>query len=165
MAMAAKATTSGSGSAMRSSTSRQKQRTPHSAAGSTRRGARSRPVPARRSPKDDRKGMIGNVLVEGHAIVSEDGMIADARGEMPDGLRNDADWALFQAALDRSALIVLGSLGHKRHPNRGRCRLVLTHAVEALAPDPDDLLADFWNPAGMPIETVLHRLGVNEGTL
>ena len=75
---------------------------------------------------------------EGHAIVSVDGMIADAEGLMPAALRNDADWRLFQAALDGAALVVLGRLGHARHPNPGRRRLVVTRAVEALAPDPQD---------------------------
>lgn len=109
--------------------------------------------------------MIGQVFVEGHAIVSEDGMIADAGGEMPPGLRNGADWRLFQAALDRAALVVLGRLGHARHPNRGRRRLVLTRQVAALEPCPSDKLAWLWNPAGMPIATALDRLGVREGVL
>jgi hypothetical protein len=109
--------------------------------------------------------MIGNVLVEGHAIVSEDGMIADALGNMPTGLQNEADWKLFQAALDRAALVVLGRLGHTRHPNPGRRRLVLTHQIAAFEPDPADSLATFWNPAGMPIATVLDRLGVRDGVL
>jgi hypothetical protein len=109
--------------------------------------------------------MIGHVLVEGHAIVSEDGMIADAAGEMPPGLHNEADWKLFQAALDGAALVVLGRLGHARHPNHGRRRLVLTRQVGALEPCPTDKLAWLWNPAGIPIAAVLDRLGVSEGVL
>lgn len=109
--------------------------------------------------------MIGAVTVEGHAIVSNNGMIADGKGEMPPGLHNPADWRLFQAALDRAALVVLGRLGHQRHPNRGRKRLVLTRSVDALAADPVDPLAHFWNPAGMPIEAVLNHLGISRGTL
>src|SRR5262245_39514556 len=108
---------------------------------------------------------IGRLIVEGHAIVSEDGMIADARGEMPAGLRNGADWRLFQEALDRAGLIVIGRLGHERHPNSGRRRLVLTRQVENLAPDPDDPKATFWNPTGASIEAVLRHLGLTEGIL
>jgi hypothetical protein len=108
---------------------------------------------------------IDRLRVEGHAIVSADGMIADARGLMPDRLRNDADWRYFQAALDRAALVVLGRLGHARHPNGGRRRLVLTHQIDALEPDRHDPLATFWNPAGMPVEAVLEKIGVREGTL
>jgi dihydrofolate reductase len=102
---------------------------------------------------------------EGHAIVSADGMIADATGAMPPELRNDADWQSFQAALDRSALVVLGRLGHGRHPNPGRRRLVLTRSVKDLAPDPADPRASLWNPAGMGIATVLNRLGIASGTI
>lgn len=106
---------------------------------------------------------IGRLRVEGHAIVSADGMIADARGEMPDRLKNDADWRYFQTALDRAALVVLGRLGHARHPNRGRRRLVLTHQIDALEQDRHDPLATFWNPAGMSAATLMTKLGIEDG--
>ena len=109
--------------------------------------------------------MTNAVEFEGHAIVSADGMIADAAGDMPEGLRNDADWRSFQAALDRSALVVLGRLGHQRHPNPGRRRLVLTRTVATMAEDPGDPLATLWNPAGLPIAAVLKRLGIDTGTV
>ncbi len=105
------------------------------------------------------------ILVEGHAIVSSDGMIADATGAMPPELRNDADWRLFQAALDRSALVVLGRIGHARHPNPGRLRLVLTRSVESLEADPADPLATYWNPSGIAIGQVIANLGISEGTI
>jgi hypothetical protein len=105
------------------------------------------------------------VLVEGHAIVSADGMIADAHGELPEALRNDADWKIFQAALDRAALVVLGRIGHLRHPNPKRRRLVLTRSVVDLQPDPRDPQASYWNPAGLGITEVLGRLGIAEGTV
>lgn len=108
---------------------------------------------------------VGGVRIEGHAIVSADGMIADAAGRMPPELRNETDWRLFQAALDQSALVVIGRLGHERHPNRGRRRLVLTRRVAGIEPDPDDRLANFWNPAGLPIAGALDRLGVQSGVL
>ncbi len=103
--------------------------------------------------------------VVGHAIVSADGMIADAQGLMPAPLRNDADWAIFQAALDRSSLVVLGSLGHGRHPNPGRRRLVFTSSVEQFAPDAADPLATLYNPAGLPVGELLERLDVPEGVV
>ena len=106
-----------------------------------------------------------DILVEGHAIVSDDGMIAAADGSMPPELRNDADWRLFQAALDRAALVVLGRIGHMRHPNPGRRRLVLTHSVADLQPDPVDEHSSYWNPAGLGIEDVMARLGIHEGTV
>ena len=105
------------------------------------------------------------LTVEGHAIVSADGMIADAEGLMPPQLRNEADFAFFQNALDQAALVVSGRLGHERHPNPGRRRLVLTHGVTALESDPGYPLVTFWNPAGMKIDEVLQRLGVISGTI
>src|SRR5690606_35238256 len=81
------------------------------------------------------------ILVEGHAIVSSDGMIAAADGSMPPQLRNDTDWRIFQSALDQAALVVLGRIGHARHPNPGRRRLVLTHSVAELEADPQDGLS------------------------
>jgi hypothetical protein len=106
-----------------------------------------------------------SVTVEGHAIVSVDGMIAAPDGSMPEALRNDADWRLFQASLDRAALVVLGRLGHSRHPNPGRRRLVLTHSVADLSADESDPLATLWNPAGLSIGDMLDRLGITAGTL
>jgi hypothetical protein len=106
-----------------------------------------------------------NIVVEGHAIVSDDGMIADQSGNMPPALRSDADWQYFQASLDRAAVVVLGRAGHTRHPNPGRRRLVLTRSVTDLAADPADPNATFWNPAGMDIATVVTNLGIVEGTI
>lgn len=109
--------------------------------------------------------MVTPIQYEGHAIVSEDGMIADAAGNMPAALRSDADWQYFQAALDRAALVVLGRKGHARHPNPGRRRLVLSTSVATLAADSVDPLATLWNPAGLSIEAVLAELGIATGTV
>jgi hypothetical protein len=92
-------------------------------------------------------------------------MIADAAGEMPPALRNEADWQGFQAALDRSVLVVLGRRGHERHPNPGRRRLVLTTSVERLAPVAKDSLTMLWNPAGAGIGDVLRELEIERGTI
>jgi hypothetical protein len=43
--------------------------------------------------------------IHGYAIASDDDRIADAGGAMPKALHNEADWAYFQAELDRSDLI------------------------------------------------------------
>lgn len=109
--------------------------------------------------------MVTSIQYEGHAIVSEDGMIADAQGEMPATLRSEADWRYFQAALDRAALVVLGRKGHARHPNPGRRRLVLTTGVADLEPDAADPLASLWNPSGMPLDAALAELGITSGTV
>lgn len=105
------------------------------------------------------------VTIVGHAIVSADGMIADRDHRMPPSLRSDADWARFQAALDRSMLVVLGRLGHEAHPNPGRKRLVVTSRVAWLERDPADEHAMLWNPAGISFSRVLTGLGIAEGTV
>lgn len=102
---------------------------------------------------------------DGHAIVSADGMIADAAGEYPASLRNDADWAQYQAALDRAVLVVTGRRGHERHPNPGRRRLVLTRSVPGLAADPRDPHATFWNPAAIGFLDALAELDIAGGTV
>ncbi len=101
--------------------------------------------------------------IVGHAIVSADGRIADANRQMPAALRNDKDWARFQAALDRARLVVLGRLGHEAHPNPGRRRLVVTSRVADL--EEIDAQVLLWNPAGLDIEAMLQRLGISEGEI
>lgn len=103
--------------------------------------------------------------VTGHAIVSADGMIADADGSMPPPLRNDADFALFQAALDAASVVVVGRLGHLRHPNPGRRRLVFTATVPDFAADAGDPLAALYNPAGLDIADALARMEIAMGTV
>ncbi len=84
-------------------------------------------------------------MFHGHAIVSADDRIADASGRTPASLRNEADWLLFQAALDASVVTVLGRLGHEANPNpKGRNRLVLSSAARRIERRAD---AWWWNPA------------------
>jgi dihydrofolate reductase len=92
----------------------------------------------------------------GHAIVSADDCIADAASAMPEGLRNAADWALFQAELDATALVILGRLSHEAAPNRaGRRRVVMTGSGPGL--DERDG-AFWWNPARLDLGALLARL-------
>jgi dihydrofolate reductase len=101
--------------------------------------------------------------IVGHAIVSADGRIATRDRRMPPELRNGKDWARFQAALDRSALVVLGRLGHEAHPNPGRRRLVVTSRVEAFEDVGENVV--LWNPAGLRFEAVLERLAIAAGQI
>jgi hypothetical protein len=116
------------------------------------------------------KGLVKEAMVkdmavrfEGHAIVSADGMIADAAGEMPPALRNDVDWVQFQTALDRAAVVVLGRKGHERHPNPGRRRLVLTRKADGLVAGGDN--AWMWNPKKLTVEDALQALGISDGVV
>jgi hypothetical protein len=94
-------------------------------------------------------------LIQGHAIVSADDRIADANGRTPPELRNEADWARFQAALDRTALTILGRVGHEANPNiKGRNRLVLSSSARGIERRPD---AWWWNPAEASLDKALAR--------
>lgn len=104
--------------------------------------------------------------VEGYAIVSRDGMIADAKGQMPAAIRNDADQKFLQDGLDRAAVVVHGRHSHEGGPRAGqRNRLVLTRRVAALAPDPAHPNSLLWNPAGATLEKAIADLGAAEGTI
>jgi dihydrofolate reductase len=104
--------------------------------------------------------------IEGYVIVSADGMIADAKGQMPPSIRNEADQHFFQDALDRAAAVVHGLHSHEGGPRAARRkRLILTRQVAATAPDnshPNSLL---WNPVGATLEKALAQLGVGDGTI
>jgi hypothetical protein len=75
---------------------------------------------------------------------------------MPASLHNEQDWALFQAALDRAALILIGRASHVATPNtKGRARLVISSQVRGLAPRPGGI---WLNPADMPLGEALRRV-------
>jgi dihydrofolate reductase len=103
--------------------------------------------------------------IHGHAIVSRDDMIAGADGATPAALRNDADWARFQAALDAAAVTVLGRFGHEVNPNPDpdrRRRLVVTGRVATIERGGD---AWWWNPAGCGLAEALERVAPNGGVV
>lgn len=104
--------------------------------------------------------------IEGFAIVSEDGMIADAQRIMPAALRVEADQRFFEEGLDRIDAVAHGRHSHEQQPRSHlRRRLVLTRQVPALAPCPLYPQAVYWNPAGAPFEAAWDALGVPDGTL
>jgi dihydrofolate reductase len=94
--------------------------------------------------------------VHAYAIVSADGMIADASGEMPDELKNDADWAYFQSQLDLSELVIVGRRSHEAAPSTGRRRrVVLSGSVASLE---QRRSVWWWNPSALPLSTLLEQL-------
>ena len=104
--------------------------------------------------------------IEGYVIVSADGMLADAKGEMPDSIRNEADQRFFQDALDRAAVVVHGRHSHEGGPRAARRkRLVVTRQIAALAADPAHPHALLWNPLGASLDQALARHGVSDGTI
>lgn len=103
--------------------------------------------------------------VEGFAIVSDDGMLADANGVMPAALLVDADQAFLSDSLDRAAILVHGRNSHEgqaRSPQRRR--LIATRSVANTAPVPDDPNALLWNPAALSLDQAAAQLGVRDGT-
>jgi hypothetical protein len=97
--------------------------------------------------------MIGNWSIHGHAIVSADDRIAGADGLTPASLRNETDWARFQAALDCAAVTVLGRLGHEANQNvKRRNRMVLSSSAAGIERRAD---AWWWNPAAASLAEAL----------
>lgn len=110
--------------------------------------------------------MIGPYRIEGYAIVSANGMIAEGTGTMPDTIRNDADQRFLQTELDRVAAIVHGRHSHEGGPRAARRkRLVVTRQIASIATDPALPNALLWNPAGATLQEGLAKLGVESGTI
>lgn len=110
--------------------------------------------------------MPASLRVEGYAIVSADGMIADAAGEMPPTIVNAADQRFFAQALDQADVVVHGRHSHEHQPNSPqRRRLILTRRIDTIAPDPTNAKARLWNPAGATLEAACAALGITRGTV
>jgi dihydrofolate reductase len=104
--------------------------------------------------------------IAGYAIISSDGMIADAGAVMPDALKIEADKQFFVRELDQVDAVVHGRRSHECQPNSpGRRRLVMTRKVTGTAPDPEQPNSLLWNPADAPLEQACHALGVATGTV
>jgi hypothetical protein len=104
--------------------------------------------------------------IDGYAIVSEDGMLANAAGIMPDSLKFEADRQFFERALDDIDVVVHGRHSHEQQPRSHlRRRLILTRQVPAIAAHPLDEKALLWNPAGASFEEALAALGTPDGSV
>jgi hypothetical protein len=104
--------------------------------------------------------------IEGLAIVSDDGMIADAHGIQPDALKLEADQRYFRSTLDQAAALVHGKNSGEGGPDAARRRrLILTRRIAGLAPDPGNRLAMFWNPDGAALAEAWNALGLSGGLL
>lgn len=110
--------------------------------------------------------MPGPSRIEGFAIISADGMIADAAGQMPEALKFAPDQEFFHAGLERAAAVVHGRNSHEGGPQAAsRRRLIVTRRVPALAPAPTDPGALLWNPAGASLAQAWIALGAADGML
>ena len=103
--------------------------------------------------------------IEGYAIVSEDGMLANVAGIMPDQLKFEADQQFFERGLDGVDVVVHGHHSHEQQPHSHlRRRLIVTRKIPGIAADPSNEKALFWNPGGASFERALAALGVLDGS-
>ncbi len=110
--------------------------------------------------------MTDPTSIEGFAIISEDGMLADADRHIPPALVVEADQKFFHDNLERAAVVVQGRHSHEGGPRAdSRHRLVVTQSVPALAPHPTFPKALLWNPRGASLEQAWARLGAPDGML
>lgn len=113
-----------------------------------------------------------SVRVEGYAIVSEDGMLADANGIMPDLLKIEVDQRFYKRGLNGVDVVIHGRNSQERHPNSSkRYRIIVTKRVATVSHDPSNRRAVLWNPSCAPLSEALallhapHRsIGVVGGT-
>jgi dihydrofolate reductase len=110
--------------------------------------------------------MPGPISIEGFAIVSEDGMLADASRHIPPELVVEADQKFFHDSLEQAAVVVHGRHSHESGPRANlRHRLVATHRVPGLAPHPSWPKALLWNPKGASLVEAWTQLGAPDGML
>jgi dihydrofolate reductase len=104
--------------------------------------------------------------IEGYAIISVDGMLANAAGVMPDALKFEADHRFFEQGLDGVDVVVHGRHSGEQQPRSHlRRRLILTRQVAAIAPDPSNPMALFWNPASFSFEQALAALDIPDASV
>jgi dihydrofolate reductase len=104
--------------------------------------------------------------IEGIAIVSADGMIADAHGVQPDALILEADQRFFFDMLSRATAVAHGrdsADGGREAANRRR--LILTRRIAGVARDPQNDQAVLWNPAAATLQEAWRELGLSGGLL
>src|ERR1700692_1519135 len=104
--------------------------------------------------------------IEGYAIVSEDGMLANAEGIMPDSLKFSADQQFFERGLDGVDVVVHGRHSNEQQRNSPlRRRVILTRRIHGLEPDPSNDKAMLWNPTGASFEEAMAAVGAEEAVV
>jgi dihydrofolate reductase len=94
--------------------------------------------------------------IEGYAIISRNGMIANADGSFPSALRIDADQRFFRAAVRRADAIAHGRNSGPEESSRKR--VVLTRRIASLDKHPASVSTILWNPAGAAFADACERL-------
>ena len=94
--------------------------------------------------------------IEGYAIVSADGMLTDAAGNIPASLKLDADQHFFEHGLDADDVVIQGRNSQEQSPHSAmRRRLILTRSIPSIAPDSSNGNAVLWNPTGASFDEAL----------
>ena len=110
--------------------------------------------------------MTGSIRLEGYAIVSANGMIADSDCLMPNSLKFEADQEFLESSLDKAELLVHGRKSHEcQAASHLRKRLLMTRCVTTFELDPSAQNVWLWNPAGISFDNVCRELGVTEGVV
>jgi dihydrofolate reductase len=105
-------------------------------------------------------------FIEGFAIVSRDGMLANVDGVMPPELMIAGDQEFFEAGLEATDAVIHGRNSQEDfRRSADRRRLIATRRVSGLAPDPRNAKAMLWNPDAVPFTDGLKRLGLSKGRI
>ena len=99
----------------------------------------------------------------GYAIVSGDGMLADASGRIPQTLIVKADQEFFMRGLNAAAALVHGRNSAEQPTSPTRHRLIATRKIATLEKVPGERNALHWNPKGTSVGEALQALGVDKG--
>lgn len=103
--------------------------------------------------------------IEGYAIVSADGMIANRGGVMPPGLIVPADQVFFERSLDDVDIVLHGRLSRESHPRSAeRRRIIVTRSIAGVAQDANAKIV-LWNPAGAALADAVGKFGVANASI
>ena len=104
--------------------------------------------------------------IEGYAIVSREGMIANSDGSFPDELKIPADQQFYQDSLERASAVANGRHSAEGGPKeKERKRILVTRRVQRVVHDPANPNAILWNPATASFDEAWQKLNVEDGIL
>jgi dihydrofolate reductase len=108
----------------------------------------------------------GAVRVLGYAIISRDGMIADADGLMLDSLIVEADQIFFRTSLTQAQVVIHGRNSFEGGLDvPGRHRVIVTRTVNAITAIGATPYILRWNPLGAAFADVLRVLEMTQGDI
>lgn len=104
------------------------------------------------------------IRIEGFAIISEDGMLADASGIMPPALVIEADQKFLSDGLDRASVIIHGRNSHENQPHSPqRRRLIASRSIKSISPISEQPNAFLWNPDKLSLDQAVQRFDIRLG--